>query len=503
MVASPKKMSFFKPALIIFIVIAIPAAFKFSIFKPKPNIAVDYLSQYNELTKPANYDPDQNCAELYGKALQRYIEIPNVLSNSMSLLNCEEAFIMPDDFDDKMLNKLTVWVDDNRVAVDYIQKAAEKSYYWREFPDVDNGLAGMHSEESFEYTYKYCLLSDTVLWWIKIDILKNPEAILNIKQNFKMAEMLADVESEIYPSLASDIWRDSFSTIRSILKHKIIETNILTQLQCSLEETDVTIPVGKLYDARSLMALDVIQRIFTDDGNGDGVIIPSRYKRIVYGDSGGSGIDWSDLSSLLDNLKYAFDDYRDEIKNTKKIKRTSETRKEAVDSVLQMCGKAKNNYTSTPFELKLRSTSYKEELYEDLNTFFREHPITVTLLFIDYIMEFNHETKCEHNATTAVVAIFRYKQEKGFLPDTLDELVDTGYLKSLPMDIFSGGSIVYRHGEDDFVLYSVGRDFDDDGGTSDYDWESKSGDWLFWPVPEPEKIEPLPGMMPGEDWINI
>ena len=56
----------------------------------------------------------------------------------------------------------------------------------------------------------------------------------------------------------------------------------------------------------------------------------------------------------------------------------------------------------------------------------------------------------------------------------LKQLVDTGYLKAVPMDPFSSGPLVYRRKNNDFVLYSVGRHSQDNGGTND--------DIVFWMV---------------------
>ncbi|MEN6334498.1 MAG: hypothetical protein ABFE01_09570, partial [Phycisphaerales bacterium] len=64
-----------------------------------------------------------------------------------------------------------------------------------------------------------------------------------------------------------------------------------------------------------------------------------------------------------------------------------------------------------------------------------------------------------------------------------------GFLDTLPTDPYSNGLLVYRAAGDNFVLYSLGPDFDDDGGISGVDSEGRirmwadSGDTVFWPVP--------------------
>jgi hypothetical protein len=64
------------------------------------------------------------------------------------------------------------------------------------------------------------------------------------------------------------------------------------------------------------------------------------------------------------------------------------------------------------------------------------------------------------------LAIERYRRAHSRLPASLAELVPQ-YLGELPSDAFSGRPFVYQPAGDEFVLYSVGRDAQDDGGTFD------------------------------------
>ncbi len=82
----------------------------------------------------------------------------------------------------------------------------------------------------------------------------------------------------------------------------------------------------------------------------------------------------------------------------------------------------------------------------------------------------------------------RYKQDKGSYPESLDKLVTAGYLKEIPLDTFSDKPLVYKKTDDDFILYSVGPNFIDDGGQVYRDdkgivrqWADE-GDAVFWPV---------------------
>jgi len=89
-----------------------------------------------------------------------------------------------------------------------------------------------------------------------------------------------------------------------------------------------------------------------------------------------------------------------------------------------------------------------------------------------------------------VLALQRYRAEKGAYPASLEELKQAGYIDVLPADPYSDGPLVYKPAADHFTLYSVGTDFKDDGGTPGKDrkgrptmWDAQAGaDAVFWPV---------------------
>jgi len=82
------------------------------------------------------------------------------------------------------------------------------------------------------------------------------------------------------------------------------------------------------------------------------------------------------------------------------------------------------------------------------------------------------------------------------LPEKLDELVKTGYVKTLASDPFSGKPFVYRPTGENFTLYSFGPNFQDDGGKVGLDTKGQpkkwvdNGDWVFWPVSSGQETTP-------------
>jgi hypothetical protein len=100
----------------------------------------------------------------------------------------------------------------------------------------------------------------------------------------------------------------------------------------------------------------------------------------------------------------------------------------------------------------------------------------------------HYQTRAVTDALITTTAILRYKTDTAKVPQNLNELITASYLKALPMDPFSDKPLVYKPAGSGFTLYSVGADFDDDGGKHDKKWGANGGDYVFWPVKRPEKM---------------
>jgi hypothetical protein len=107
---------------------------------------------------------------------------------------------------------------------------------------------------------------------------------------------------------------------------------------------------------------------------------------------------------------------------------------------------------------------------------------------LEKMVEINHRLPTDIRATLTIIAVLRYRQDKGQLHENLEQLVTAGYLKKLPIDPFSDKPFAYKKTGDNFLLYSIGSNFTDDGGEVARDDKGKAkkyagqGDWVFWPV---------------------
>lgn len=72
----------------------------------------------------------------------------------------------------------------------------------------------------------------------------------------------------------------------------------------------------------------------------------------------------------------------------------------------------------------------------------------------------------ELHLTRAGLALLQYRQAHGTFPETLEALGVEGLT-----DPYTGKALLYRPGGESFVVYSVGRDRQDNGGTPPAKWE--------------------------------
>src|SRR5262249_11843362 len=80
--------------------------------------------------------------------------------------------------------------------------------------------------------------------------------------------------------------------------------------------------------------------------------------------------------------------------------------------------------------------------------------------------EASRRSQAELHCAVVAVALERYRRDHGRWPESLARLAPH-YLRSMPSDPYDGQPLRYRRLDDGVVVYSVGPDGEDDGGTID------------------------------------
>ena len=217
---------------------------------------------------------------------------------------------------------------------------------------------------------------------------------------------------------------------------------------------------------------DILQQLFTDDGNGDGKLT-WRAMTMMAGMEGAPTSDsverysWNNIKQMGNYFTYS----------RKEIHDLHAARLKCFESQLH----------KRPFE-----SPFDDENPDTGNTL-------IDMLYFDpqpIRMAFQKQI-AQRDGIELALAITRFQLSNGKLPDSLDELIPN-FIGQIPVDPMTGKDMLFRADDSNFRIYSVGLDMDDDGGepvvlpqgtgtgrfTTDfyfgYDGEEHSGDWLLW-----------------------
>jgi hypothetical protein len=215
-----------------------------------------------------------------------------------------------------------------------------------------------------------------------------------------------------------------------------------------------------------LILLDVIQHLFTDRGFGGGHLVPSAAATLLEEEGGQPKESEKPIVRVTRSMLHV-------------------GREETVATVNRIFDPQQS--LLSPHEKRTRQVPTVAEVLQSLPAH-RYALVRVLAPDIDRVTESGFRGKALHEATLTILALQRYRQERGSYPATLEKLKQADYLDALPADPYSDKPLSYKIADGSFVLYSLGPDCDDDGGQSGQDpggrpktWADKH-DTIFWPI---------------------
>ena len=202
---------------------------------------------------------------------------------------------------------------------------------------------------------------------------------------------------------------------------------------------------------------DTLQRMFTDDGNGDGRLTPAGLRFLQQLSSSPPFERVMDSSATLHALGPAI--------------MTVAPGRKATLVEWKKAFAAAEEYEQTPiWEWETNpDTSFTAHMHQSNLS----NPVIVTLMpaFGSVIVK-SDRTQQTREAAMVVVAIERYRLANRVWPATLDALVPM-YLATVPLDRCDGNPLRYRFTPQGPIVYSIGWDRIDDQGRSVYDTNGK------------------------------
>ncbi len=425
----------------------------------EPTVAVDYLPRANQISKPPDYDPNHNAAPYYDEFLARFVSLPDVLKPKYRS--------WPQDLRPEEFRALERWATANESTLPFLARAAACPYWWYELKSTDGTMSGVKTVDLDRV--RNCV-------WGVLLLAKHKASQGDISQGLGL---LADVHmlgvhrnkgATLVEEMAGmAICKLSYEALLAVLSHCDVEGETLRRALHVLTPRIPGIAVPRLSEVEHLYGQDGDQRLFTDDGKGDGILIPKQLYRARKNVPVGYGQQLSFPAAVWICLHHP-------------------GRRETVQLGEKCFALACDLVRQTPWDLHVRDTSYEKELGRLTRT---NYLLRYDCSALAQCIRIGWQGRALGYATVAVLAIFAYRVRERRLPESLQQLMDKGLLPSPPMDPYSNGPLVYKVHGDGFILYSVGEDFVDNGGRH-CEWDDQTGgDHVFWPVSEESLLKSL------------
>jgi len=431
-----------------------------------PTVRVDYLAELNRLVR-LSAPQEQNAWPYYARAAELYVEPKGrEMSRLVSPWDDEgrrKAFGRLSESDRR---RILQWVEQNGTAWEQFVAGSRRPFCWREVKTHDErfGMLGI----VLPHLSPLRGLSRVGIWRARIaahqgDLHRALEECLVVARAARHWQGKGRflIEQLIGIAMATGAYRE----IRYIIRDGRISADHLASLQAALRGI---YPEGyPLIDLETerLFFLDTVQRVFTEGGPGGGHLVPSEFMHLV--NMVGGDIPQNTLQIGLLGMLHA---------------RRNETLAVGSRIYAQIIRRA----GMSPYERRTSGGPTPDDLLEKISLV-RFFVLRILLPSIDKAGEMAFRGKAEYEATLTVLALRRWRIEKGTYPNSLNDLVAAGYLKRLPADPYSDGALRYAARGNDFNLFSVGANFVDDGGVGcpGDAWGSreKGCDHVFWPPP--------------------
>jgi len=487
----------------------------------KPVVIVDYVAELNRIVRPVA-DESLNATPFYHRAAELFKKLPDnffeflkkyketvpeakwrseewefhrrifeYLSEYHSKSIDEEKKRIEEriaDLTSRLLSKkynevtpaqkqlIEKWLESNNEALELVIAGSKKPYYWPKYETGEENTGEMMAV-LLPHLSEFRKLVYALRWraWLSVEDGRYEDAFSDIKTCYRFGKHIKSKDTFLIEQLVGIAFESlTVRTLRSILSEHKIDSTKLVELQQDFERMTADENFTLSLKFEKLCMYDAIQRCFTEDRLGGGHLSLDGLRLV------GSMTDSDLFEFVLEGRHWTTPLH---ILFTHPNKRES---REMTDSYYEFWDEIVHK---TPAQTRAEGIDIEKEAMEIIKDNLLLDILTPAL---GRINEISHLTKAEVEVTLTIIAILRYRQDTSDYPQNLQELVAAGYLKKIPLDPFSDRPLIYKKTDEDFILYSFGYDFDDDGGQVYRDGEGRvrpwgdEGDEVFWPVPKSE-----------------
>ena len=299
-------------------------------------------------------------------------------------------------------------------------------------------------------------------------------AMRNVEAIFGLGRQAANNPIFVCVLVGAAVQGDGMGLIEELVDEHLetLSNEELKRLQKIMADADFS-SMFQNQSTEKEFVLDMVQRIYSDDGNGDGRMtavgmevqnVCSKFVSRPGADDNKSWLDKSLVRSLTGPVNLFTGPSRKEMESL-------------VDEAFEQLEK----------ESQLTMWQWLESDF-DFETFLKEKDESGFLFGMIGTrgLSQSREVKiARQDAVLLALAIHRFKRSEGEWPTKLDQLTGD-WIDRTPIDRLNGKPLHFVIKDDAPVIYSLGHDGDDDGGVntdSDAPWLDREGDgdWVLWP----------------------
>ncbi|MBN1806676.1 MAG: hypothetical protein JW837_15620 [Sedimentisphaerales bacterium] len=401
--------------------------------------------------------------------ISRWIDNPPVPAESLFgiLLSFEKKLILK-------------WIEDNESAWQQFKTGSLKSYCYREYQ--------YHDENK-----------DQFLWSISLSHLQQIRRLVRLgiwrsRVTVEQGNLQQSMDDCLAITRAGNHWRDrgtiveqlagllirrfAYNELLPVLATQRLSADELKKLQLQLSQFyPQGYPLVNI-EGEKIAFMDTVQRLFTAGGPGGGHLIPQKTEMV---------------GDMYDNITEIAEDVPVGRKFVENATLTSlcllHARRDATVEFGERIYARQAEITGmSPYQRHTRHLIGTEEMMMKMPRY-RYALLYHLMPAAERISELSYQSRVLHEAIITILAVQRWQLDNGDYPENLDELIEADYLKELPMDPYGNKPLIYKKTENNFILYSLGCNFEDDGGIVFVEHEniqkwgtSKQGDAVFWPV---------------------
>ncbi len=421
------------------------------------------------------------------------------------ILHLRNQASLPNDFEakpgDKAWPELVAFVEKHQDSIDKVRLASKMprlGFYYGDPQDHQKinrigAITPLPEEENPEAIMVPLAHLTHMRWLVNLLIADTHRALLAEDGAVATANLLATIRlsdhcQDTLPCLTADLIRVGIIDeavqllCESLAKHHDLFSNEqLVQLAHHLSSLGERIEVR--ISSERLLFKDIVQRVFTDDGDGGGILTDEGVEYI------------GALSGLPSWLHIEQDNPLASMETVGPLASlTLADRRETVEMYEALFNDLESRFQQPLWNYK--GFDFESELKRRAHTTIDPHRyyylITLLIPAADFAHAIPEYSTQRRDASLAAIALTLHKRNRGDWPTSLDELTPE-LLPAVPPDRFDGNALRFRLDEGHPVLYSVGPDRKDDGGNpsaaSNYqtnsDWsvlqkKNKPADWILW-----------------------